>query len=873
MLSITRISSGQASSYYSKDDYYLDNNGQWQGRGAEVLGLGKTINEKDFISLTKGVGVNNEFKISSGGADYKHTAGVDLTFSAPKSVSIASLVLGDGRILELHNRAVIRTLNYIEDNLAKVRLKVSGRVLAEKTDNLIIAKFQHVSSRELDPQLHTHCVVFNASQKMDKNWRAVDYKGIFDNKKMLGQIYRNELAKGLKEIGYEIKADNKGLFELANIDSKLIKEFSVRSEQIKLELDELRNKLPNANEAKLKAIATINSRKVKDEPSLEELKAQWEERLNKYELNKLVVSNDLASALLDKADINELVYKAVEFCVVTEAVVSKEEILKVAMENNVGNYSVAELEVALINHVGLKNYNNSHFTTKELAAIETQIINNTKEQQGTQLALFEVEKIEQEIIRYEMEKGFKLSLDQKNGIIHILNSTDRIIAIQGDAGTGKTTMIDCVNTIINREKIDLTLNGLAYTGKAAYELEKSSNVVSQTIASFLHKKEGENKSCMYIVDEASMLSIKNMDDMLNKIDDNSRIVLIGDSKQLQSIGAGKIFTTLQDEKAINSVVLKDSKRQTEQIYKEATGHMANRLTNKAFDMLNDNGKIIEVYNKEERLSIISNQYCADYKNTLLVTATNKDRVELINKIRDILHESGKISNSVVELQVREVKNLNDNEKTYSNNYAINDIVIFNGPDKAGVEGGIIAINDSNNTITLKDKTNSLHEIDLTEYGKSLLVYKEKLNKITAGEKIIFLKNDKSLQVNNGQTAIVKSITADGRARLMMENGKERIINLRTQYKYVDYGYAITDYKSQGQTAKNVIYNADTSLANYNQAYVGISRGKDNITIYTDNKDKLKQQIGLEKEKTTIIEFEKAMMQQEKAVEYEYSNGF
>jgi ATP-dependent exoDNAse (exonuclease V) alpha subunit len=129
------------------------------------------------------------------------------------------------------------------------------------------------------------------------------------------------------------------------------------------------------------------------------------------------------------------------------------------------------------------------------------------------------------------------------------------------------------------------------------------------------------------------------------------------------------------------------------------------------------------------------------------------------------------------------------------------------------------------------------------------VYKERLKEFTAGEKIVFLKNDRGLGVSNGQTAKIKSLTDDGKAKLLLENGQEKLINLKTQYKYIGHGYALTDYKSQGQTAKEVIYHADTTKAvDFNRAYVGISRGKEDIAIYTDNKERFKELAGREQQK-------------------------
>lgn len=861
MLSITRVTSNQASTYYSKDDYYLESSGEWYGFGAEKLNLTGKIQESDFIKLTNGEAPNGEFKIQSRGKNINHSAGVDLTFSAPKSVSVAGLLLDDKQIIEAHNKAVESALKYVEKNLTKVRLKFEGKLLSDLTDNLIIAKFRHVASRELDPQLHTHCLVFNASEKSNGEWRAVDYEYFFRNKMFIGQLYRNELAKNLRELGYQIKSDNKGLFELTGFDKTLLDEFSTRSKQIEVRFNELKERFPHVGDAELKAMATLDSRKSKDEPSLEELKEIWSKRLQNLGVTR---------ELIDRAKIKQnkspkfktaqlAIDDAIKILTSTEAVVSKENILKSAMIVNMEDYSFKELEDALIKHPALRSYdNNRFFTTKELAATEIGIVNEVREQQNSKASLMTIEQVEDGILRYEMANSFKLTLDQKKAVNHILLSQDRIIAIQGDAGTGKTTMLDCVNHIIGIKKLGLDLHGLSYTGSAAHEIEQASGIESETLTRFLNNGVPGNKSTMFIVDEASMLSIKDMDNLLKKINSNDRIVLIGDVKQLQAIGAGKIFSTLQDENAISTIRMAESKRQTEQTYKEAVNNLAEKFTEKAFIQLDESNRIIAISNREERLRNIVEKYCERAKSTLLVTATNSDRKALNELIRKKLIEQGKVKDSGSGFIIRESKSLLEEQKLFYQNYKIGDLVVFNTDilGRAGTEAKIDSINPEKNMITVLDKNKVIHTIDLLQNGSDLSVYEEKISAFAKGDKVVFLKNDKGLKVNNGQTAEVVNIDSNGKMKLKMQDNSSKTINIITQYSYIAHGYAVTDYKSQGQTARNVIYHADTTKnLNFNQAYVGITRGKESVLIYTDHKETLRLKIAEEQQKTSIHQFE------------------
>lgn len=338
MLSLTRVSAGQASTYYKIDDYYLQEYGEWKGSLASELGLDDEIKEKDFQQLIKGIDPNGKFEIQAGGKENIHAAGVDLTFSAPKSVSIAGLVLDDNRILEAHNEAVNKTLAYIEQNYTNVRIHDGDKVYTEETGNMLTAKFQHVSSRELDPQLHTHCLVMNITKKEDGTFKAMDYKDIYDNKMFLGQFYRNELALNLKNLGYSIEVDKNGLFEIGGISKELMKEFSTRSEQIKERLEELRHEYPTLPESKLKELATLDSRQNKKEADIADLKLDWDKRVNEMGLNKDNVISDMKSMESSKENIEDLVNNAIKIATENEAVVKKEDILRVAAKLGTGQY-------------------------------------------------------------------------------------------------------------------------------------------------------------------------------------------------------------------------------------------------------------------------------------------------------------------------------------------------------------------------------------------------------------------------------------------------------------------------------------------------------------------------------------------------------
>jgi conjugative relaxase-like TrwC/TraI family protein len=173
MLSMTNVSgAGAASSYYSADNYYTADESRaasaWSGEGAKRLGLSGPVEVDDFRALLEGKVAGQELgrpvKNAEGELEWAHRPGFDVTLSAPKSVSILAEVFGDSEVRDAHEKAVDAVASYIESELINVRIRSGGEVEREKTGNAIFARFHHNTSRDLDPQTHTHLVLINASQ-------------------------------------------------------------------------------------------------------------------------------------------------------------------------------------------------------------------------------------------------------------------------------------------------------------------------------------------------------------------------------------------------------------------------------------------------------------------------------------------------------------------------------------------------------------------------------------------------------------------------------------------------------------------------------------------------------------------------------------
>lgn len=1034
MLSISLIASA-SENYYAKDSYYTSKEGEWQGKGAERLGLIGKVEKEDFDKLIKGKSPDGRFEIENGGNEQTHRPGIDLTLSAPKSVSIVGIILKNDRVIEAHRKAVEKTLEFLEKEFAQARITKNGTTEKIDTHNLIIAKFEHKLSRELDPQLHTHCVILNATERPDGKWRALSNEKIYENKILIGQHYRNELAANLKELGYAININEKGLFEIRGVEKKVIEIFSNRSEQINNKIIELKDNglYPNANEQKLREIATLGSRVAKKDVDIEDIRQSWDERLKKAGYSKEQIENSIKEEF--KKDKEETIYFLTqnEFEIVKQAskiihdqesTFKKEEILEIAGRLSCGEKRFDSLERAFNELKEDKFFiklDDNFYTTSEMKKIEKDIAKMVNEGKNTVDPIASKNQIDRLIENYEKEKNINLTEDQKKAVENILTSKDRFTAIQGDAGTGKTTSLELVRIV--GEKKNLNVRGVGYTGRAANELEANALIKSQTLHSFLNElkskekkivtqeehslnllkyqkalahfnekdikevnstnyKDIENKSGLrslffdtstyfnkntykikqetlksliertikekinefnilksqekfrktydvtymnkkeeffnakqhveitknkdgkfeytsytllpnrdivkteyksnwnfsiieyihepsrdvvkgrelWIIDEASMAGSKKVHEIMNFAEKaEARVVFVGDVKQLPSIEAGKIFKDLQERKDLNITVMKENIRQKDPWYRDAVVNLSQKKIASAIKKLEEQGKIHEIKDKNERFNRILNDFMSrNYKETIVITPRNLDRNKLNELIRNKLIEKNKISGKEFSLKIRESKNLSPSEKYFASSYEKGDIVISNRAGiigRAGSEGIVISKNEKQNTITVITKHKTF-EIDLGKHGENLAIFSEKEKNFARGDRIVCLKNDKSLGLTNGQVGYVKEIEKSGKIHVEFKNGSLKF-NIKNQYNYIDYGYAVTDYKSQGSTASNVLYHCDTKKEiSFNQAYVALTRGKEDVQIYTDNKEAFKEKIEKEKTKTSTLEYDK-----------------
>ena len=375
MLSVSpQKSAGSGSSYFEADSYYAhdDTRSQWYGKGAEELGLSGAVDKDNFGLVLNGFSpegsalVSNAGKpdivvpgkrnstgeiIEKGSTEIGRRSYIDLTFSVPKSVSL--LRHADPRIEGAHNRAVERAIREVELNFGHTRKRIEEEIRTVKTDNLVMARFNHYESRELDPQLHSHIVLMNLTKGDDGKWQSIETGDIYKNQLYIGQTYRNELAREMRGLGYEIEVTDRknGLYEIKGIEREVIDEFSTRRKQV--EASKKKYEYYQVSDAKKMEYACLDSRRDKNDPEVGDLRKSVEERLEGY-APAFEALKEKALALKQKAPAKgnagitteECIEMAIEEVTDKQSGFRKEEVLAHGMKAGLGQHGAEELKAA-----------------------------------------------------------------------------------------------------------------------------------------------------------------------------------------------------------------------------------------------------------------------------------------------------------------------------------------------------------------------------------------------------------------------------------------------------------------------------------------------------------------------------------------------
>ena len=890
MLTISKpLSAGQAQTYHQKEFTAKEQNywsqqgviaGEWQGRLAGQFGLAGTVSAEDFAKLSQGQDPQTGEQLVRQRASYEyqdaegktiktmeHRAGWDATFSAPKSVSLTALVGGDDRVREAHRESVRVALDQLEHY---TQARIGGIHQPETTGKFIAAKFEHDTARPVDgyvaPQLHTHAVVFNITERDTGQPRAIQPQSLFASQQFATAVYQSELTYKLRQLGYEITTGRSGAPEIKGYTQEYLDASSPRSQQIREYLERTGRSGREAAE-----IAAHSTRDRKEIHSPREVMAAHRKLAAEFgHQADAVVRAARERSQHQEKPVNSLdrVRESLTFSrdknFEREAVVDERALIRDGLRRGMGEITHGQVRANL---------------SARLASGEFQIVDRPQGVPGRQFTTAKTIEAEHEIIR-RMRDGQHhaapvfsrsdaialadqhrhLNHAQKNVIEDVLSSPDRIQGIQGFAGSGKTTALTAIRTSLETQGYQV--EGLAPTSRASRQLNEA-GLHAGTLQGFLARAaepDAAGQKRFYFVDESSLASTNQMREFLARIGANDRVLLIGDTRQHQGVEAGRPFEQLQ-EAGMRTAKLDEIVRQQDPALKSAVELLAKGQVSAAFDTLQQQGRVKEIPNREDRIRTIAKSYIESPENTLIVSPDNASRHELNVAVRQELKANGTLALEDHKFGVLiQRQDMTGAERSWASHYEIDDVVRYARGSKAvGIEGAayasVVAIDPTANLLTVEKRNQELVTYDPRRLT-GVSVYREIEREFSVGDRIQFTAPDKSLGVANRDLATIEAIHPDGRLSARVDSIRQ-IEFSASEHRHFDHGYAVTSHSSQGLTAERVLVNADSSvhpdLLNSRFGYVSISRASHQATLFTDDMAKLSPLLGTDVSKTSALE--------------------
>ena len=892
MLTISKpLSAGQAQSYHQKEFTAKEQNywsqrgviaGEWQGRLAGHFGLVGTVSAEDFAKLSQGQHPQTGEQLVRQRASYEyqdadgktiktmeHRAGWDATFSAPKSVSLTALVGGDERVREAHRESVRVALDQLEHY---TQARIGGNHPPETTGKFIAAKFEHDTARPVDgyvaPQLHTHAVVFNVTERENGRARAIQPQSLFASQQFATAIYQSELTYRLRQLGYEITTGRSGAPEIKGYTQEYLDASSPRSQQIREYL-----KRTGCSGKEAAEIAAHSTRDRKEIHSPREVMAAHRKLAAEFghQADAIVRAARERSQHHEKP-VNSLdrVRESLTFSrdknFEREAVVDERALIRDGLRRGMGEITHAQVRANLDARLASGEFQvverpqgipGRQFTTAKTIEAEHEILHRMHEGQN------HVESVLPRPLAIAFaDQHSNLNRAQKTVVEDVLSSRDRIQGIQGFAGAGKTTTLTVVRSAA--EKQGYQVEGFAPTSRAARQL-KEAGIEAGTLQAFLvrgqdNKRNPEQKR-LFFIDESSLASTNQMREFLSRLGAYDRVLLVGDTRQHQGVEAGRPFEQLQ-EAGMRTAKLDEIVRQQEPGLKSAVELLATGQVSAALDSLQQQGRVKEIPDAEERVRTIAKCYVESPVNTLIVSPDNASRRDLNVAVRQELKANGSLAPEDHTFRVLvQRQDMTGAERTWASHYEVDDVVRYTRGSKAiGIEvaayASVVAINPSTNQLTVEKANGELATYDPRRLT-GVNVYQEIKREFSAGDRIQFTAPDKSLGVANRDLAVIESIAPDGHVTARVDNSRQIEFDAN-EYRHFDHGYAVTSHSSQGLTAERVLVHGDTTvhpdLLNSRFAYVSISRASLDAKIYTNDAADLGQKLSGEVSKSSAIEF-------------------
>jgi RecA/RadA recombinase len=755
-------------------------------------------------------------------------------------VSVAYEFTQDERILDAFKLSVNQTMREIESEI-KTRVRKNGADENRTTGNMVWAEFVHFTARPVngipDPHLHAHCYTFNTTwDDAEKKWKAGQFRDLKGDAPYFEAAFHARFSKQLAEMGYRIERTAKG-WDLAGIPQRVLDEFSKRTEQVEQKAKEL-----GVTTAKQKdGLATLTRERKRKDIEKPELRELWDKRISADE--RASIQNNLRNQVSDGPKISEM--KAMDFamqhCYERASIVTDKELLRHALRFGVGDVDVAQIKRQLLRDELIKENVDGRqwLTTKDVLAEEKRLIDFVADGKG-KFKPFGSGK-------YQFQNE-KLSDEQRNAVRHVLQSPDRVTAIRGGAGTGKTTMMkEAVAAIESTGQKVFTFAPSAEASRGVLRLD-AGFANAETVEALLQNEKLQAQVCGQVIwiDEAGLLSVRTVARVADLAErQNCRLIISGDTAQHRAVERGDALRLLEQHAGLQAAELTQIRRQKSDAHKAVVADLRAGNFESAFKQLDKLGMLREM-DADIRHEALAADYAAAvkaHKSALIISPTHAEGKWVTQEIRAKLKAAKKLAAD--EYEFIQLKNLQwtEAQRTDVRNYQAGQIVQFH-QNVAGFrrrERVTVSAHDASGVVVerLNGKTTSLP----LDTAARFHVYESQQIALAAGDWIRITQNgftkDKH-RLNNGDLKQVKRFTKDGDIKLA--NGWV----ISKDYGNLTHGYCLTSYGSQSKGV-DCVFVAESSesfhAAGREQFYVSASRFKEALTIYTDDKSELLNAVG------------------------------
>ncbi|WP_338875033.1 MobF family relaxase [Spirosoma sp. SC4-14] len=844
---IQSSSAGQAREYFNsslrRSDYYLNGQeqpGQLCGRIAARMGIAGPITKNTFHALCEHINPNTGEALTPRKKDNR-TVGYDVNFHCPKSVSIIHALTDDNHILDAFQESVQQTMLDIEAD-AQTRVRKNGKDEDRPTGELLWADFIHQTARPVDgsvpdPHLHCHSFVFNVTwDAVEQQFKAGQFRSIKQDMPYYQARFHKRLADKLVELGYRIRRTDKA-FEVAGVPEHIIDLFSKRTNEI----GQIAKELGITDQAELDQLGARTRAKKQKGLSMTQLKQEWRKQIFALGMR----DKDEGNPPIRFAPVKPFAHPSPKHCIdhalamrfERVSVMQDRRILEIAYRQGLGYLALTVEQITDRfaddkRIIRVKDGAKTLCTTKEVLREEKRMVALAQHGKGNLPPL------------YPITPSIALEGEQHEAVSHVLTTTNRVSIIRGRAGTGKTTLMKEAIRLIEETGHKVTV--VAPTAQAARGvLREEGFSEADTVAKLLSSPELQAALADGVlwVDEAGLLNTKDMTALLQLVTDkNARLILSGDTKQHSSIIRGDALRILNTVAGIQSAEVSRIYRQRNLNYRKAVQALADHKVGEAFAVLDSMGSI-KTPDPANSFMVLATDYIAALKkgkSALVISPTHKEGEQVTKAIREKLRETGLITSEETPLTQLVNTNLTSAEKSDPRNYRIGQVIQFN-QNIASIERGsrweVHAVADG--LVHIQDTSGKQTSLPLDRM-EQFDVYRPSEIALSKGDKVRITRNGydaNKKRLTNGQMLDVVAIEPNGALRLRNKASKATY-TVPASFGHIAHGYCLTSHAAQGKTVDEVFIAQPASTfaaTNLNQFYVSVSRARDGVHIYTDDK--------------------------------------